>query len=63
MTALAKLAKRAADAKAALDAAIVAERAKGRTLRAIGDECDMTSAGVLYVVRKAQATDEAAPGR
>ncbi len=53
MTDLAKLAKKAHEAKAALDAAIVAERAKGTTLEAIAREVGMTRAGVLYVVRKA----------
>ncbi len=47
------LAKRAADAKAALNSWIVAQRAEGRTLQDIADECGMTRAGVLYVVRSA----------
>ncbi len=48
------LAKRAADAKAALDAWIVAERAKGRTLDSIAAEVGMHRSGVLYIVRKAE---------
>ncbi len=51
---LAELAKRAADAESALRAAIVAERAAGATLRDIAARAGMTSAGVLYIVRKAE---------
>lgn len=51
---LTKLATNVTEARAALNAAIVAERAKGRTLESIAQEVGMTRAGVLYVVRKAE---------
>lgn len=53
MTDLAAIARAAAQVNADLRAAIVTERAKGRTLEAIAQECGMTRAGVAYIVNKA----------
>ena len=47
-----RLAKGAADAKAALDAWIVQQRQAGRSFRDIAREVGMTPGGVQYVVRK-----------
>jgi len=55
VTDLEALARKAAKAQDALRAAIVAERAAGRTLRDIAAEAGTTSAGVLYIVRKAES--------
>ena len=52
---LANLPKRAADARTALEAAIVAERATGRSLESIATEVGMTKAGVYYLVRRHEA--------
>ena len=47
-----RLAKGAADAKAALDAWIVQQRQAGRSFRDIAREVGMTPGGVQYVTRK-----------
>lgn len=49
-----RLARRAADAKAALDAWIVQQREAGRSFRDIAREIGMTPGGVQYVVRRMQ---------
>lgn len=54
VTDLAKLARKAKAADAALREAIVAERAKGRTLESIAREVGMDKSGVLYICRKAE---------